>query len=281
MRIPESKPIEISTATLIKGMLVLLGFVFLYLVRDVIAILLTSVVLASAAEPGIRKLERWGLPRVAGVVVIYLSILALFGLVFYFLIPPILGDLSNFVTSFPVYLENALRTLQRTFTFIPIDAFSTSVAQAALSLNTLVSNNIHEFFSPASFFGGATAFIFVLVVSFYLAVQDDGVGNFLRIVTPYKHESYIADLWVRAQHKIGRWFQGQILLGVLVAVLVYLGLTLLGVNSPLVLAILAGLLEIIPYFGPVLSAIPGVALATIQSPILGFWVLLLLSLIHI
>jgi len=75
---------------------------------------------------------------------------------------------------------------------------------------------------------------------------------------------------------MGRWFQGQLLLGVIVGVLVYLGLWILNVRFALLLAIIAGVLELVPYIGPVLAAIPGVILALFQGPfLLAVWVLLL------
>jgi predicted PurR-regulated permease PerM len=91
-----------------------------------------------------------------------------------------------------------------------------------------------------------------------LAVQEGGVEKFLKIITPVKRETYVVDLWKRSQRKIGYWMQGQLLLGLLVGVLVYLGLMILGVQNALVLAVLAGVLEIIPVFGPIVSAIPAI-----------------------
>ena len=82
--------------------------------------------------------------------------------------------------------------------------------------------------------------------------------KFLRIITPLRSEKYIIDLWKRSQRKIGYWMQGQLLLGIVVGVLVYLGLMILGIQNALILAVLAGVLEIIPYFGPILSAIPAI-----------------------
>ena len=105
------------------------------------------------------------------------------------------------------------------------------------------------------------SFIIIVVLSFYLAVQDDGVSKFLKIITSNKHERYIIGLWKRSQAKIGLWMQGQLLLAVIVAVLVYLGLLIVGVKHALLLAVLAGVFEIIPLFGPILAAIPAMFVA--------------------
>ena len=110
-------------------------------------------------------------------------------------------------------------------------------------------------------FGGVLSFVLIVVLSFYLAVQEDGVSNFLKVITPLKNEKYIISLWKRSQKKIGYWMQGQILLGLIVGVLLYLGLTILGVKNAILLSVFAAFFEIIPLFGPVIAAIPAVLLS--------------------
>ena len=126
-----------------------------------------------------------------------------------------------------------------------------------------VSSNVSNGFVKiiSAIFGGLLSFVLIVVLSFYLLVQEDGVANFLRLITPIKHEKYVIDLWKRSQRKIGQWMQGQVLLGVIIAVLLYLGLTILGIKNALLLAVFAGFMEIIPVFGPILSAIPAILMA--------------------
>lgn len=115
--------------------------------------------------------------------------------------------------------------------------------------------------SLSVFFGGFLSLILIVVLSFYLAAQEKGIENFLRLISPVKSRSYVVSLWKRSQEKIGLWFQGQMLLGVLVGVLAFLGLTILGIESALFLAVIMMVFEIIPVFGPILAAVPGVAIA--------------------
>ncbi len=86
-----------------------------------------------------------------------------------------------------------------------------------------------------------------MIISFLLSVQENGIENFLRIIISPKYEEYIIDLWGRAQRKIGLWFQGQLLLGVIVGILIYLGLTIFGVKYALSLALISALSELIPF----------------------------------
>lgn len=113
----------------------------------------------------------------------------------------------------------------------------------------------------SAIFGGVLSFVLIIVLSFYLVVQEDGVANFLKVITPLKNEKYVISLWKRSQQKIGYWMQGQILLGVIVGVLLFLGLTILGVKNAILLSVFAAFFEIIPLFGPVIAAIPAVLLS--------------------
>jgi predicted PurR-regulated permease PerM len=142
------------------------------------------------------------------------------------------------------------------------------------ALNIGAFNN--AFAAAARIFGGVFSFVLIIVFSFYFAVIDTGVDDFLRIVTPKSHQAYVQGLWRRSQHKIGLWMQGQLLLGVIMGVLVFLGLTILGVPHALVLALIAGVFEIIPVFGPTLAAVPAVTIAFVSGgAFMGFVVVAL------
>ncbi len=132
-------------------------------------------------------------------------------------------------------------------------------------------NSFSEFLSQGIFsslstiFGGVLSFVLVIVMSFYLVVQDDGVAKFLRTVTPLKHENYVVNLWKRSQYKIGRWMQGQLITSAAVAIMAYVGLLIIGLPQALLLAVLAGIFDLIPIFGPIIASIPALFIAFIHG----------------
>lgn len=123
----------------------------------------------------------------------------------------------------------------------------------------------NAFSAVANIFGGVLSFILIVVFSFYFTVIRNGIDDFLSVITPQRYQKYILDLGDRSRKKIGLWMQGQLLLAVIVGVLVFLGLTILGVKNALLLAVIAALFEIIPVFGPILAAVPAVALALLDG----------------
>ncbi len=266
--------ITITSGTIIKVAVVLLLSWFLYFFRDLLIVMLTALVFASAIEPIIVWLGKYKIWRTFAVICIYLFLALVIVGIFYFFVPSLLADLSDFFDNLPLYFENisvwnpfnsALSTAGPVVQNLGISSgfsFDKIIGQ----LNTFFTSTSQGLIQVVSgVFGGLLSLVLIVVFSFYFAVQEDGVAKFLKIVIPSKYEYYIIDLWHRSQTKIGRWLQGQFLLGVLIGILVYLGLMILGVRNALLLALIAAILEIIPVFGPILAAIPAVILGFVDG----------------
>jgi predicted PurR-regulated permease PerM len=210
-----------------------------------------------------------------------------FGSVFvllFVLFPPIIADAAGFLSAMPQYLETlnasgSFSSLTDATSLIGTSRDLQSFIQTLFSLQSLFtagSGSIIQLF--VTFFGGIFSLALVIVLSFYFALQDTGVDDFLRLVMPAKHEEYSVDLWKRAQKKIGLWMQGQILLSVIVAILVYLGLLIIGVPYALLLAVFTAIAEIIPIFGSLIAGTIAVIVAfsnggvAIAAIVLGLYV---------
>jgi len=269
--------ITISVGTIVKVALTLAALWVFYIVRELALVILSSVVLASAIEPMVVGLTRRGISRTLAVLMIYvLAFVIIIGLV-YFLLPPLLVDFGNITASIPERLQS-LSDWGKSLS--PLGGMAVDIA-GNLTVNDLIevlraslSGATSGALGAASIiFGGILSFVLIIVISFYLAVQEDGVENVLRVVTPSKHEPYVIDVWRRSQKKIGLWMQGQIFLGIFIGIFVYLGLALMGIKYALLLAILAGIFELIPYVGPTLSAAPAVLLGFNDGLVTGLLVL--------
>ena len=251
--------IHFDTANLISVGFVVAIVVLLFQIRDLLLILLTAVVIATFAESFVKFGKRIRFPRVVSVVLFYLVALTLFGGVLLFLVPVLiqeLGSLQNIYPEIGTYIENA-RILQ-------------DLTQQGSSLNDFFATEngasiAQELFKNIStLVGGLVNMIILLVVSFYLSVQERGIERFIRILVPLRHEDYAIDLWHRTRTKIGAWFNGQLVLALILTALTYLGLQIVGAPYALLLAILAGIFGMIPY-GIVLALIPAVAIAFING----------------
>jgi len=261
----KDKTFSITTGTIVRVILFIAAAALIWHLRELALIVLTSIVIASAIEPAAKALTKYKIPRVFAVLGVYSMFFGMFFSIVFFLLPPVLDETSNLLASLPSYLETIGATDALTEDAILetrslINGFT--IGETARDLNSVLAGLSGNFLSVMSIiFGGAVSFILVVVFSFYFAVNERGIEEFLRVLTPIRHEEYVLSLWRRAQVKIGLWMQGQFLLAVLIGVLTYLGLSILGVQYALVLAVIAGVMELIPVFGPILAAIPAVAIA--------------------
>lgn len=274
--------INITSGTMLKLILLVLLALFLYFIRDIIVIILLSVVIASGVEPAAVWLQKRKIPRVPAVIFIYLAAFAFLGFIFYLLVPVVFSEFSSFSSNISTYLTSPFQAgvLGEIFSGLP-SSFSSLLQDVSFKLADYISAFTAGFFhATAKIFGGALSFILIIILSFYLSVQKNGIENFLRIITPLQYEEYIIDLWLRSRHKIGLWIQGEVLLGTIVGVLTFLGLTILGVEYALTFALLAGLFELIPIFGPILSAIPPILITLSSNPILSLKIAVLYFIIQ-
>ncbi len=279
--------VNITSGTILRTLLFILLFIILYFFRDLVLIILTAVVLASAIEPITKWFMKYKIPRVLAVILIYISFFIFCAGIFIIFLPVVLDEIFAFIVMLPNYI-NAIELwnpIAQSGFLSPttVEGLSSgfSVADLIVGVRDVVTNTFSSFWQTINnIFGGLFSFILILVFSFYFAVQEAGITSFLRIITPLKHEEYVIDLWRRSQLKIGLWMQGQLLLAVLIGTFVYLGLMILGIKYALLLAILSAFAELIPLFGPILAAIPAILIAfadgglTMGLLVLGFFVII-------
>lgn len=268
----KTEQISISNGSIIR--VILFGLVFFALAKltNIILIILTSIVIASFIGFAVKKMKKYIKNRTLAVFLIYFCSFAIVvGLLSVF-VPVFIQEMSTLVSQLGKYIPessilntfqpDAITGAQGVVTTISHNASLGDVIKSTQNLVSSLSGGFFNIFGQA--FGGVLNLLLIIVVSFYLSVTEGGIQNFLRIVTPANHEEYIIGLWQRTEHKIGLWMQGQMLMGTIVGMLTYLGLTIIGVKYSFVLALLVVVAELIP-FGLILAAIPGILFAYLDG----------------
>lgn len=272
-----TQKIDISTSTILRFILIILGLVFLYLIRDVLLMVFIAVIIAAAIDAPVDWMAKHRVRRVIGTAIVYALIFLFLAGFIYLVFPPLAGQikimaanlpdyLNQFGTSFDVFKEKVgVETGQKL-----LDNFGNQLYGAASNV----------FGTAVNIFGGIFSAVIILVISVYLVIQDKGIKSFLGSVTPLEHRAYAINLAERIQNKLGGWLRGQLILMAIVGALSFVGLSVLNINFALTLALLAGLMEIVPFIGPILGAIPAVTIAFMQSPLLALFVAVLYILIQ-
>lgn len=246
------------------------GFVFLvYSVRETLIVLLLAIFISAALDNWVVKLERF-VPRLFAAIIIFLLFITILALLVYTVVPVAILELKGLLNNLSGLSSQLFGTESR----VELDKFIDPNLDRLTNL--LLSGN------PASFFGvvgkvlgGITFFIATFITSFYLTASRDGVGNFLRAVFPENLEDRVLQIYYRAKTKIGRWFQAQILLALVIGIVTFIGLWFTSIKYPFLLAVIAALFEVVPVVGPIFAGGIAVVVALTESVDLALYVLIL------
>lgn len=272
----EKRQVEISMGVIWRTVALGIAIVFLYLIRDVLALLFVAILIVTAIDPVVDFLHKKKIPRSVGVLMVYGLLLSIMGLVISFVAPPLINQSKDFIEKIPNYLQSLSNYSGNANNYFQSHKMTLNVQQLTDNLNNGIANLPQTiFFGTVGLVNNFISIIVVLVMAFYMTVKEDGIKKFIVSITPEKHKEYAASVTERMEVKIGKWVQGQFFLMLIIFALDFVGLYIIGIPYALALAIFAGLMEIVPYVGPIVSAIPGVILGSLISPMTGLVTLLL------
>ncbi len=264
---------DISTGAIwrIIGIFALLWFLFF--IRDILFILLLSIVLVSAILPIVDKAQKRGIPRVVTTMVVYLLFFTLVGLIFYIVVPQILHESKQLATNLP----QRMNEIQGIISKAPFSLGEGLTQEGDLTkkISAQVGSFVPQIFSNTLYSLQKVFQIFIVFsLSFYMLIKKNGTEQLVEILTPRKYQTYVLSLVTRIQNKIGRWLLGQMFLMFVIFCLYWVVLIALGIPYATVLALMGGFLELIPYIGAITATIPASLLGLTISPWAGALVIL-------
>jgi predicted PurR-regulated permease PerM len=270
----EKRVISISTGTIIRVVLVLLGVWFVYVTRTLIGVLLVSVLLAAVLDPIVDWFEKKHIPRSVTVTLLYVVIFVILAVLLLAIIPPMIVEVRGVAENFGGLWKKVVSSFDALHTISARYGLEASFQSSIDALNDAVSGSFASLFSTVTgALSGIVSFFIMLVISFFLVVEKDSIRDIVNSILPKRHHEHVGSMLIKMQHKVGQWLIGQLVLMLFIGVLSYIGLLVFGVKYALLLAVLAGLFEVVPYLGPVAAAIPAVFFAAVDSPTKGILIL--------
>jgi predicted PurR-regulated permease PerM len=250
---------EISLKVLLSVFIIIVSLWLLFQIKEVVVILIFSFILTSALNPLSDKLEK-RMPRILGITFIYLAMVLIFSILLLLVIPALVNQIGVFLKNIPMILEQLLRNTNLT-------SHAQDVTNILDSQLSNLSANILNITS--NIFNSVSAIIFTGVLSFYLLLEHRQLEKRLLNFFPQKDQERIFQLLLKIENKLGAWLRGELVLWLSIGLLAWLGLTVIGIEFAIPLAIIAGSLEIIPAIGPTIAIIPAALVALISSPLQG------------
>ncbi len=272
---------QVFTNTLVV-LLTLAGAYLVIRLLDIIVLFVIAIIFASAISPAVAFLNR-KLPLGISIAIVYLGIILVFAGILSLIIPTAVRQGMALVESGPDMVqavERQIIELQQRFN-IPVENLSGDLQEYYRRLISSAPRLAAGILNVTlSFISGLGAFVAILVMAFYWLLERRGVqSTWIGLASPSSRPE-IRHIIDEIEAKIGAYARGQITLGLIVGVASFIGLTILGIKYAAILALIAGISELIPIVGPIVGAIPAVLIALSQSPKQAILVVLLYVIIQ-
>lgn len=233
-------------------------------------------------EPLVKKLQAKKVPRLLGCILSYLIILGVIFLIAYMFIPSLITQIKDFVAAAPEIFKELTK-----FVTNIIEKFDTNhlvnIKDVKKEITSIISNfgmglvsNLPEYALSIgkTIINGGLNFVLGLMIGFYLLFDFDKVNENIDKMLPKTWKENFRELTKRINTSLRSYVQGVLLVMFLVFLTQSIGLTLAGMEAPLLFALFCAVTDIIPYFGPYIGGIPAVIVGFTISPITGICVLI-------
>lgn len=241
-----------------------------YLLAPILTPFMMAAVLAYIGDPLVDKLEEWKLPRTAAVSVVFV-VLTLFAIIILMILIPLLEkQITALISKLPQYIkviqESFLPWLNERFGIEPgtidVGAIQTTLKQnwqQAGGIATSIVTSITR--SSLAMFAWVANIGLTIVVTFYLLRDWDVLVKNVHDMLPRKNEAMIVELTKKSDEVISAFFRGQLLVMLALALVYSVGLSIVGLDTAILIGLLAGLVSFVPYLG----FIVGIVVASIAA----------------
>jgi len=266
--------LDISWETIIKIFIAIFIFYLIYLAKEIALWFFFALAISVLLEPAINFFRKIYIPKMIAIFIVYLSIFGILGVLIYLTAPIFIFELKQLSQNLPSYFEQINPALKQ-FGFDisqSFDDFTSFFAGNLIQGSKSVINAIMVFF------GGVSSTVFILTIAFFLSLEEKGPEKFLILITPKKYEETITALFERAQKKVAGWFGARILSCLFVGVASFIVFYIFGVKYAFLLALISGIMNFIPYIGPLITSLLLVVFIAVSA---GSWLTLLYVLIAV
>jgi predicted PurR-regulated permease PerM len=254
---PIENYLDISWKTIWKVVLTIGIAYLLFLVRDILILLIFSLILSVLLKSVIDFFHRGRVPYWIATLFSYILVFGVIAGLLMISIPLILTEAREIVKSFPQYLSTVGPILQT----IGIQGLETmeNFDQGLQVLLSKVAGNI--FNSLSTIMGNLFSFSFILLMALFISLQENAIEDLLLFFSPRRYYRRILVAWNRSRKEVFHWFGTRIICSLFIAAAYFLVFQLFNVEAALILALIGGALDFLPYIGPLIAiALAGVSI---------------------
>ncbi len=295
--IEDKKRVAIKKKQLLYLALILAGVMFFLLLVNLRGLLLSilspfivAIVLAYILNPLIKKLCCRGMPRLWGVLLVYLTISVLIFVFSITLIPRMTAEIKNLIDLLPNYGNETFDYFYDLY--LSYNKNVENLPEEFNAVKDLLRININRFQDIVitilksvtegllAIFSKVVGLVLIPILAFYFLKDAEDFKRSLIMLIPAKGRREVLSIARDIDKVLGGFIRGQLIVAAFVGLLTTVTLMLLGVNFAVLVGLIAGLANVIPYFGPIIGIIPGVLFAIMDSPIKALWVIIAFTIIQ-
>ncbi|HDG8595508.1 TPA: AI-2E family transporter [Staphylococcus aureus] len=257
---------------------------FIIVFKTIAAPIIVSLILFYLFNPIVNMMERYRIPRVAGISIIYLAVVGVITLIVNLLIPIIGSQVDSLVKNSPQYLEKLINSIDKIANNTFFSSYYSQINDWLNSLPKKIPSMLSEFTdgfgSIIATFAETIDNIGVVIVTtpfvlFFMLKDGHHFKEFSTNIMPPKFRKDFHDILEKMSVQVGSYIQGQIIVSFCIGILLFIGYSVIGLKYSLVLASIAAVTSVVPYLGPTIAISPAIVIAAITSP----WMLLKLAVV--
>ena len=248
--------VEISYKTVIFTVAFLLSLVVVWQLRSLILLVFLCFIFMEGLNPAVTWLQKLKIPRILGILIVYAVIAAAIFFSMAGLIPALVQQSTSLVNSIPAAIQN-------------IDLWGIDPADFSSQLKILenLPGNIAS--TAISIFSNLISVFVFFVITFYLLLERKNLEKYLVDAFGQKNKNMAFKIATRLEKRLGSWVGAELFLMLIIGVLSYVGYLIIGLNYALPLAIIAGILELVPNVGPTVASIIAALFGLTISPLVA------------
>lgn len=257
---------------------------FIIIFNTIAAPIIVSLILFYLFNPLVNLMERYRIPRLLGITIIYVAVVGIITLIVNILIPIIGSQIEGLIKNSPHYLNKITQSIEKITTNSFLSSYMSQVNDWLESAQKKIPSMLSEYFDgfgpKLASFAEAVSNVGVVIVTtpfilFFMLKDGHRFKDYTTKIMPPKFRKDFHDLLEKMSVQVGSYIQGQIIVSFCIGVLLLIGYSIIGLKYPLVLASIAAVTSVVPYLGPTIAISPAIVIAIITSP----WMLLKLVIV--
>ena len=261
--------VEISYKTIIFTILFLVSLALLWQIQSIIVLFFVCFIFAEILNPIVGKLEKFKIPRPLGIVMFYVFLLATISFILIGIVPGLVVQTAGLMTTIPSAINK-----------ISFFGYRASMIDWSSQIQLLQNLPTEIATIAIGFFSNVFSALVIMVVTFYMLIERKNIPHYSQKLFGERGKEKVVKILTNLELRLGRWIGAELILMAIIGIMSYIGYVILGLNYAIPLALMAGLLEIVPNIGPIVSIFPAALIGLTISPVTALLTIALGIFVH-